>query len=716
MNIKKAIGIALGVAVLSSGIVIPNVSAQDVTVRLDGNEIKSDKAEINNGSTMVPMRAIFEAFGMNVDWNNDEKKITATKGEETVLLTVGEKIITVNDKEVELSVAPYIKDGTTLVPVRAVAEGLNAKVSWNNYTKSVDIVTDLYDTSSDKWKENEGKIDLSTMTHEADGVQIFDNVVVVTKGGDFTVTGENTNAMIYVNSIEKVKLRLENVKLTNNSGPAIFFDNCEEALITISKGSENFLADGEEYSVDAKATIFANDDIEIKGAGVLNVTSKGHHAIASDDDIKIEEGTLVLTADKKDGIHANNTIKIKGGNINVTAYGDGIQSEEDIVIEDGTINVKTTGEVANSNNGWGGEPFGGRGNKGNRNWENMQNKTFPQGTERPEGEMMPPEGGFAPPEGMERPEGMMPPEGFTPPEGIMPPDGLTPMEETEIEDETVATKGIKAETDITIEGGEIEVNAADHAIHSAGTINIKGGKMNLTSQKGKGISAHGDVVIDDGVINVLKASEGLESKANFTINGGEIDITASDDGINAGGTSGRDVASRQNVNLETGHDLVINGGKIVVNAQGDGLDANGRMIIKGGEIVVEGPTNNGNGALDSGGVILTEGGTLIALGASGMAETPSNESSQPSFRLVTESSIPSNSLIEISDASGKVIYSYKTVKTGNSVVFSSKELKKDETYTVTIGEAKHEITLTGTVTNVGNGGGFGGFGGGNRRW
>ncbi len=730
MKFKKIICTALLVSMLVASFQQMSF-AEEITVRLDDEKIECPvPARIDNGRTMVPMRAIFEAFGMEVEWNNDEKTVTATKDDKVIKLTVGEKTLYVNGEKVELDVAPYIASDTTLVPVRAVSESLDAEVVWNNEKRRVEITTAEYEKSKDEWKENLGTIDLTTLSVTGMGAAVTDNVIKITDGGDFTVTGENENAMIHVDTKEKVKLRLSGVKLTNPNGPAIFFENVGEALITISKNTENFVTDGEEYSVDAKAAIFSNDDIEIKGAGILYVTSKAHHAIASDDDIKIEEGTLVLTADKKDGIHANNEIKIKGGNITVTAYGDGIQAEENIVIEDGEINVTTTGEVIETMNGWGDRNFGGEmpqggfGGRGGRDRFNSNENMIP-----PEGmEGMTPPGGMTPPEGMEGmvpPEGMMPPEGMegmVPPEGMMPPAGMEGMVPPEgfdknmqnqtadavTEDETTATKGIKATTDITISGGKITVNSADHAIHCAATLTIKGGELNLTSNKGKGISAHGDVLIEDGTVNILKSSEGLESKANLTINGGTINITGSDDGINAGGTGGRDAVNRNDKDAATGHDLTINGGTIFVNAQGDGLDANGKMIITGGNIVVGGPTNNGNGALDSGGVIRINGGTLIALGASGMAEAPDSDSLQACFRLVTDTNIAQGSKIVIKNAQGEEIYAYTTQKTGNSIVYSSDNLKVGETYTVTIGDAVHTVEMTSTVTLVGNAGGFGG--------
>ena len=700
MKFKKIICIVLAVMLLGSLGLYSH--AQEVTVKIDEEKLNcTTPARIENGSTMVPMRAIFEALGMSVEWNNDEKSVTATKGDKVVKLVIGEKEMELNGEKVELNVAPFIENGSTMVPVRAVSESVDATVEWKGDKNTVEITTAEYEANKDKWKENTGTINVTGMTATGQGVEISDNVVYITEGGDFTVTGENDNVMIHVNTKYKVKLRLEGVKLSNPSNPVIFFENTNKSFITISKGTENYITDGEKYAVDAKAAIFSNDDIEIKGEGTLYVTSKAHHALASDDDIKIEEGTLVLNADKKDGIHANNTVKILGGDITVTAKGDGIQAEEDVVIEGGNINVTTTGEVADSFNSFpGGQPFPG-GERGN--WKNRGNREW-QG-------MVPSEGDMMPPEGMTRPEGnMMPPEGFGNPDEMMPIDGNVTQPET-AEDEATATKGIKGETDVTITGGNIVVNSADHAIHCAGTLNITGGELSLSSEKGKGISAHGDVVIDGGKIDVLKATEGLESKANLTINGGEINIKGSDDGINAGGTGGRDAVNRQDKEAATGHDLVITGGNIFVNASGDGLDANGRMIIEGGNIIVEGPTNSGNGALDSGGVIRVNGGTIIALGASGMAETPDNDSLQPSFRLIVPENIASGSNIVIKNAAGEVIYSYTTIKTGNSIVFSSDKLTIGETYTVTIGESVHTIEQNSTVTNIGNGGNFGG-----RRW
>lgn len=755
MNIKKIVSVGVLSAVLLTSIGIHGY-AQEVTVKIDEQKLECPvAATIKNGSTMVPMRAIFEALDMDVEWNDEEKSVTATNGEDTIKLTIGEKTMKVNGEEIELNSAPYIENGSTMVPVRAVSESVEATVEWNGDDYEVNITTAEYEENKDKWKENTGTINLDSMTVTGNGITVDGNVILITEGGDFEVTGENENAMIHVNTKYKVKLRLNGVKLTNPTGPAIFFENTNKSFITISKGSENYITDGAEYSVDAKAAIFSNDDLEIKGEGTLYVTSKAHHGIASDDDVKIEEGTVIISAEEKDGIHANNTIKIQGGDITITAKGDGIQSEEDVVIEGGEIDITTTGTVSDNRGGMEGGFGGMMGGKGNKthqkqtaesgNTEQAQSEMMPRGGmsmgrgEPMEAATMPQgEGNMTPPDGMgnmqhHQGEGNMTPEGMgnmQPPqgEGNMQPEGMGNMQPpqgdgnmqggfgqpmgdaqtAETEDTASSTRGIKAETDITISGGSIKINSNDDAIHCAATVTINGGELNLTSNSGKGISSHGDLVINDGVLTVNKATEGLESKANFTVNGGTISVTASDDGFNAGGTGARDVGAG------TGHDLVINGGTIYVNASADGLDANGSIVINGGDIIVDGPTNNGNGALDSGASITVNGGTLIALGASGMAEAPGNNSTQPSFRLNTSSNFNNGTPITITNAKGEVIYSYTAVKSGNSIVFSSDKLTVGETYTVKVGEEEHSVTLTSVSTGGGAGGMMGG--GGRRGW
>lgn len=198
----------------------------------------------------------------------------------------------------------------------------------------------------DAWKENVGTIDLGdTITFTGKGIAVEGTTVIITEGGDHEVKGTLNDGMIYINTTERVKLRLSGVNITNSNGPAIYFDNADKAFITITEGTVNNLADGSTYSdTGAKGTLFSNDDLEIKGKGTLNITGNYKHGISCDDDIKIENGKIRITA-VTDGINANDDITISGGDINITAGSDGIDAGKVLEIKGGTVTIKAEKEA-----------------------------------------------------------------------------------------------------------------------------------------------------------------------------------------------------------------------------------------------------------------------------------------------------------------------------------------------------------------------------------
>lgn len=111
-----------------------------IHVRVNSDNLKFDSDPIiENGRTMVPMRAIFEYFDMKVEWNAEERSVTAADANNTIKLTVGSTEATVNGKSNTLDAAPLIQNGRTLVPLRFIAEALNAKVDWKDSIRTVEI-------------------------------------------------------------------------------------------------------------------------------------------------------------------------------------------------------------------------------------------------------------------------------------------------------------------------------------------------------------------------------------------------------------------------------------------------------------------------------------------------------------------------------------------------------------------------------------------------
>ena len=127
------------VTIPPSPIPTPSPSSQ-ITVIINGKPLALEQPPIiENGRTLVPLRAIFEALGAEVDWNPETQTVTAGKGGTTVMLTIGSNTLIKNGQQISLDVPARIVGGRTLVPVRAVAESFDAEVEWDASTRTVNI-------------------------------------------------------------------------------------------------------------------------------------------------------------------------------------------------------------------------------------------------------------------------------------------------------------------------------------------------------------------------------------------------------------------------------------------------------------------------------------------------------------------------------------------------------------------------------------------------
>lgn len=560
-------------------------------------------------------------------------------------------------------------------------------------------------------------------------VLIDGQTVTITQAGTYQIAGTLDDGALIVESGEnaKITLVLGGVSIKNTTGAAIQIATADDVTIELSEGTTNVLQSGEEVDIatateDEEASggaLQSKADLKIKGKGSLTVLGYLNNGIHCTKDLKIKNGNISVTA-LGHGIKGKNSVTVSGGTVTVTSGKDGITSDETeneekgfVTIENGEIIITSacdgvsaettltvTGGVVSIISG------GGSANA-QQTTDNMR--------------------------------------------------GWWDFDNSASDDDSVSCKGLKAGKALVISGGSITIDAQDDALHTDGDMTISGGEC-ILSTGDDGAHAALSLTVLDGKITVLTSYEGLEAN-QITLAGGELDITASDDGINANGGSdgfsggfgggfgggrggmGGSFGGRRNdtnnqsgdmtppdnnnmtlpdnSNMQTPSDdttdkqpvLLITGGKITVNADGDGLDSNGNLRVEGGDITVNGPSNGGNGALDigteNGGAGVIAGGTLIALGASSMAENFGSTSTQCAF-LVTMNSFGAGETITITDSQGTVLYTGVTVKSANSVVFSSADLVVGETYTVTIGSSSATVTQSSTV--VGNSNGFGGFG------
>lgn len=256
-----------------------------------------------------------------------------------------------------------------------------------------------------------------------------------------------------------------------------------------------------------------------------------------------------------------------------------------------------------------------------------------------------------------------------------------------------------------LNGGTYQIDSADDSIHSNANITIADGTYTLATGD-DGVHADDALTVNGGTITVTESYEGLEG-LTVTINDGTIDITARDDGINtAGGTdqSGFGTFGDHFKGMDSADDeteettdnemwMELNGGYIHILAGGDGVDSNGDLTINGGEIYIDGPSDNGNSAIDYGdrSSAYVNGGMLVAIGSSGMAEGMSDSSKQKVLMVKLGEQMEGGNVV-LTDSEGNVIVSYTALKTYDCVIISTAEVESGATYTLTTSGTTTEVT------------------------
>lgn len=119
---------------------IPTVP-EEVKVIIDGKQlVTTDHPFIENGRTLVPMRALFEALGVNVSWDETNRVALGTHQGTTIRIPVGSTSPTVNGVTISIDVPAKIVNDRTYIPLRFVGESLNYTANWNGTTRTVNII------------------------------------------------------------------------------------------------------------------------------------------------------------------------------------------------------------------------------------------------------------------------------------------------------------------------------------------------------------------------------------------------------------------------------------------------------------------------------------------------------------------------------------------------------------------------------------------------
>lgn len=130
---KKLLSVTFGVLLMST-----SVFATEVNVVVNDKPIEK-QGVIIDGRTMVPVRGVFEELGYEVSWDADTKTASLVKETSQISMSDGEAFFMCDGKEITPDVPQQIVDGSFMLPLRAVSEAIGAEVDWDSETKTASV-------------------------------------------------------------------------------------------------------------------------------------------------------------------------------------------------------------------------------------------------------------------------------------------------------------------------------------------------------------------------------------------------------------------------------------------------------------------------------------------------------------------------------------------------------------------------------------------------
>lgn len=506
----------------------------------------------------------------------------------------------------------------------------------------------------------------------------------------YMLSGSSADGEFTMNGSYKATVELQGLTLTNPAGAPVNIQDGKRIALSVKKDTENTHADGSGGS--QKGCLVCKGHLELKGKGTLNIYGNSAHAIYAKEYVEMKNCTVNVMSAAKDGLNCNQYFLMESGALNVSGVADdGVQvaykddtdrEAEDtgaITISGGTVNIAVTGTAVKGLKADGDITVTGGDltitTSGGGKWDADASKTKAASCISTNGKVQI--------------------------------DGGT----LSLTSTGSGGKGINCDGEMTVNGGDINISTSGGMyayVNGTEYTNYTGNADRLTSDQkssAKGIKADGNVTINGGTIKVTttgNGSEGIESKAELTVNDGTINCYTYDDAINS-----------------SSH-MYIKGGDITVVSTGnDGLDSNGNMYIMGGTVRAFG-TRAPECGIDANeeenySVIFT-GGTLLAVGG-GNSVPSTSESTQPYVNgsmsvsagqevtlkdgdtILASFTVPSN----YSSSTGGGRFNISAAPgggpggggmNGNSVLVTCAGMTSGNSYTLTCGTSSSSVTAT----------------------
>ena len=559
------------------------------------------------------------------------------------------------------------------------------------------------------------------------GYEIDGTDVSITAAGTYVFSGDCDNGSITVKKgVTGVTIVLNGLTLTNDDSAAITLNKTAEASLIAAAGTTNTVADTEgSNDENAAVKVKSGAALAIGGKGTLTVDGNAKNGIkgAADAVITVAEGKLNINA-ANDGLSCDDELNITGGTLSITAGGDAVKASPDtgenpdttslgnVTISGGTLTLNATedGIQADGDLTISGGTFHVKTNGGHTTALTDDSASC---------------------------------KGFKAGKTLTVTGGTVTVDS--------ADDALHAGTDVTISGGTLTLATGDDGVHADNdlVIGTKGASSTTTPR-----------------INITASYEGLEG-TTVTVYSGDIDVVASDDGVNAANSTLGERSDKYAINiaggdlyidagsdgLDSNNDINITGGKVEVYGADAMMDAaidyDGTFTLSGGTLfgagmepsagtqayIAVGETSPSGGGMgggpngQGGGQGMTPPGDANG-SADGNRPTPPNFSGntstdgtftpptkpsggkadgKPSGNLPNRESalgIKEGSVITVQDSSGKTLYTATALGSMSSVIFSSADIKEDETYTVlvdgtSVGTAEAKLGTTDSSSSMG---------------
>ena len=495
-----------------------------------------------------------------------------------------------------------VQSFTVALNKNAIAESLNVDTEDDDYIENTTFANTITITFSSSGNATVSGDDAGIVSITGNDVVVNNETGKVIK---YILTGETNDGFFKLYSTKKQAIVLNGVKITNPDGAAINNQSKKRTFIVLNDGSKNYLTDGTKYAdavdtEDMKACFFSEGQLIFSGSGYLEVDGNCKAGIRSDDYVRtLPKTNIYVDASSGNGIRGNDAVIVTGGviNVNVTGTADkGISSDGEVRIDGGRTTIMTSG-------------------------------------------------------------------GY---------------EYDEDDKDYSACSGIKADSIVNINGGELNIKSTGiggKGINCDDKININDGVIRIITtgkrqkdSKGsvspKGIKADGNITIKGGQTQIRlegtgDGTEALESKGEIHIEAGTLECYSYDDAINSKGN------------------LYIDGGYVYARAtNNDGIDSNMNLYINGGVVIAEGGQQPECGIDAAEGYsAFINGGTVIAVG--GGLQAISSSSKQAS--IAVNASL--GSTIGVLSGSTAILgYKMPTSSSGTALMISSPSFKSGSSY------------------------------------